>query len=290
MNDLGVIAAAAVAFASACGFALSTSLQHRSAGEAPASVQSSAGVLRFVVTKPAWLLGITIGAGAFVLHAAALKLGAIALVQPIMITGVVLAVPVRAALDRSLPTKGELRSVLITALGLAAFLVVANPVPSTDAPDRQAALLATLLCLGLAALASAVGARAQHPRTHALWLGISAGVLFGLVAGLLKLIVGDIGDASPADLLTSWPLWALIGAGVSGMAINQRAYQIAPLSMSMPVLNIVDVLVALGLGAWAFGEAPAHSPLALVIQAVALACMAFGLQQIARTHERTEVR
>ena len=137
MNDLGVIAAAAVAFASACGFALSTSLQHRSAGQAPASVQSSAGVLRFVVTKPAWLLGITIGAGAFVLHAAALKLGAIALVQPIMITGVVLAVPVRAALDRSLPTKGELRSVLITALGLAAFLVVANPVPSADAPGSS---------------------------------------------------------------------------------------------------------------------------------------------------------
>jgi drug/metabolite transporter (DMT)-like permease len=243
-----------------------------------------------VVTRPAWLLGITIGAVAFVLHAGALKLGAIALVQPIMITGVVLAVPVRAALDRSLPTKGELRSVLITALGLAAFLVVANPVPSADLPDRQAALLGTLLCFGLAAVASAVGARAHRPRTHALWLGISAGVLFGLVAGLLKLIVGEIGDASPAELLTSWPLWALIGAGVSGMAINQRAYQIAPLSMSMPVLNIVDVLVALGLGAWAFGEAPAHSPLALVIQAMALACMAFGLQQIARTHERTEVR
>jgi drug/metabolite transporter (DMT)-like permease len=290
MNDPTVMAAVAVAFASACGFALSTSLQHRSAGQAPARVQSSAGVLRFVVTKPAWLLGITIGAGAFILHATALKLGAIAVVQPIMITGVVLAVLVRAALDRSLPTRGELRSVLITALGLAAFLVVANPVPSAEPPDRRAALLGTLLCLGLAAVASAAGARARHPRTHALWLGISAGVLFGLVAGLLKLIVGDIGDAGPVDLLISWPLWALIGVGVTGMAINQRAYQIAPLSMSMPVLNIVDVLVALGLGAWAFGEAPAHSPFALLIQAIALGCMAFGLHQIARTHERTEVR
>ncbi len=114
-------------------------------------------------------------------------------------------------------------------------------------------------------------------------LGISAGILFGLVAALIKLVVGELGR--PADVLTSWPLWALVGAGVTGMAINQRAYQLAPLSMSMPVLNIVDVLVAIGLGAWAFGEAPAHSPLALVIQAVALACMAVGLHQIAQTHK-----
>ena len=283
MNEAGVIAAVAVAFASTCSVALSTSLQHRSAGLAPASVRSSFGVLRFVVTKPAWLLGIAIGAVAFVLHALALKLGAIAVVQPIMIAGVVLAVPVRAALDRSLPSRRELGSVAITAVGLATFLVMANPVPSTIPPDRQAALLGTLLCLAAAAGMSAVSARADHERTRAMLLGISAGILFGLVAALIKLVVNDLGD-EPADLLTSWPLWALVGAGVCGTAINQRAYQVAPLSMSMPVLNIVDVLVAIGLGAWVFGEPPAHSPIALVVQAAALACMAVGLHQIARTH------
>ena len=289
MNEPGVIAAVVVAFASTCSVALSTSLQHRSAGQAPASVRTSLGVLRFVVTQPAWLLGILIGAVAFVLHAAALKLGAIALVQPIMIAGVVLAVPVRAAMDRSRPSKRELNSVAITAVGLATFLVMANPLPSTDPPDRQAALLGTLLCLGAAAAMSALSARADHARTRAMLLGVSAGILFGLVAALIKLVVNELGDG-PAELLTSWPLWALVGAGVCGMAINQRAYQIAPLSMSMPVLNVVDVLVAVGLGAWVFGEPPAHGPTALVIQAAALACMGLGLHQIALTHrERAAV-
>jgi len=284
MDQPGVIAAMLVAFASTCGFALSTSLQHRSAGQAPATARDSFGVLRFVVTQPPWLLGIAIGAVAFILHALALKLGAIAVVQPIMIAGVVLAVPVRTALDRSLPSRRELGSVLVTAVGLATFLVVANPVPSTDPPDRNAALLGTLLCLGVAAAVSKLSARVAHPRTRALLLGIAAGILFGLVAALLKLVVGELGD-SPVDLLASWPLYALVGAGVCGMAINQRAYQIAPLSMSMPVLNIVDVLVAIGLGAWAFGEPPAHGPITLVVQAAALACMAVGLHQIARTHQ-----
>jgi len=283
MNEPGVIAALVVAFASTCGFALSTSLQHRSAGLTPTSVRSSFGVLRFVVTQRAWLLGIAIGGVAFVLHALALKLGAIALVQPIMIAGVVLAVPVRAALDRSLPSRRELGSVVITAVGLATFLVLANPVPSTTAPDRQAALLGTLLCLAAAAGMSAVSARAEHPRTRAMLLGVSAGILFGLVAAMIKLVVNDLGDG-PAALLSSWPLWALVGAGVCGTAINQHAYQVAPLSMSMPVLNIVDVLVAIGLGAWVFGEPPAHDPITLVVQAAALARMAVGLHQIARTH------
>ena len=130
---------------------------------------------------------------------------------------------------------------------------------------------------------SAVSARAEHPRTRAMLLGVSAGILFGLVAAMIKLVVNDLGDG-PAALLSSWPLWALVGAGVCGTAINQHAYQVAPLSMSMPVLNIVDVLVAIGLGAWVFGAPPAHDPITLVVQAVALGCMAVGLHQIARTH------
>ena len=192
MNDLGVIAAASRG--------VRIGMRIRAVDVAAASQRrrgtrlrpGSAGVLRFVVTQPAWLLGITIGAGAFVLHAAALKLGAIALVQPIMITGVVLAVPVRAALDRSLPTKGELRSVLITALGLAAFLVVANPVPSTDVPDRQAALLATLLASGSPSRER--GRRTCTASTHARIVARHLrGSPLGLVAGLLKLIWGSSG-------------------------------------------------------------------------------------------------
>jgi drug/metabolite transporter (DMT)-like permease len=283
MGEPGVIAAMLVAFASTCGFALSTSLQHRTAGEAPDTVGSSFGVLRFVVTRPPWLLGIAIGAVAFVLHALALKLGALAVVQPIMIAGVVLAVPVRTALDRKLPSRRELGSVLVTAIGLATFLMVANPVPSDDRPDRNAAFTGTLLCLLAAASITALAGRATSARSRALLLGVSAGVLFGLVAALIKLVLHDLDDG-PLTLLTSWPLYALVGAGVSGTAINQRAYQVAPLSMSMPVLNIVDVLVAVGLGAWAFGEPPAHDAAALVVQGVALACMAVGLHQIARTH------
>ncbi len=75
---------------------------------------------------------------------------------------------------------------------------------------------------------------------------------------------------------------ALAGAGILGTAINQRAYQIAPLAFSMPVVNVVGVLVAIVFGAFVFGEVPGHSPGGMVVQLLGLGVLAVGLREIAR--------
>src|SRR3954463_11987675 len=107
--------AALTCLSSAGGFAPSNALQHRVAGTVPASAAHHAiGVLAQVVRRPLWLLAATISFSALLLHAPALKLGSIALVQPMMLVGVVIAVPVRAALDLTTPTWRELRAALIT--------------------------------------------------------------------------------------------------------------------------------------------------------------------------------
>jgi glucose uptake protein GlcU len=104
--------------------------------------------------------------------------------------------------------------------------------------------------------------------------------MFGLTAGLLKL-VGSAASTGDATVLVV-PLAALVTAGFLGTAMNQRAYQLAPLSVSMPVLNVLGVLVAVVFGVVVFHESPAHSPGVLVLQCVALGCLAVGLRQIAR--------
>lgn len=288
--DLGVLLAVITAVASASGFAVSTSLQHRVASSAPASVRTAATLLRFVVRKPLWLLGISTGAVALVLHAVALDIGAIALVQPIMIAGVVFSVLVRAGLDRQWAPAGEVRAVTVTALGLAAFLVVADPDPGSGAPDEATAGLVTAAGLLLAVIGALIARRMPTERVRALVLGVAAGVLFGVTAGLLKLIMEGLDLADPIETVVSWPVLALACAGGLGMALNQRAYQIAPLSVSMPVLNIVDVLVAVSIGLVVFGEVPAGGPVALAVQAAALVCMGIGLRQIARYHDAAAAR
>lgn len=283
------VLASAVALASACGFAVSTSLQHRVAGTAPGSMTSGVRILLYVVRRPQWLLGSATGAAALCLHALALKLGAIALVQPLMLAGVVLAVLVRAGLDRRLPVRAELSAVLLTTVALAVFLAVANPRPSQTPPDLGFAGLIVVAGFVVAGIVTAVGKRVAGADLAALLLGVAAGTLFGLTAGLMKLIGSGFDGRHVAASLLGWPLLALVVAGVTATAINQRAYQIAPLAKSMPVLNVVDVLVAVLFGLAVFGEHPAQGAPALAVQAVALVFLAVGLRRLALLETPQEV-
>lgn len=282
-----ILIAIATAIASAWGFAISTSLQHRAAGAAPATATTAPALLRHLVRQPFWVLGLVMGGVALVLHAAALGMGAITLVQPIMISGVIFAIFVRAGLDRRRPTTAEIRSVSLTAAGLAAFLVAATPAPG-DQQREGTAVVMTVTGLALVVLTAAVAMRLKRARTRALLIGMAAGVVFGLTAGLMKLLVGDLDAVGVTGTLTGWRVWALVIAGVLGIGLNQRAYQIAPLAASMPALNTVDVLVAMLFGVVVFGEIPAHTPLALMVQAVGLVAMVLGLRQIARAEDAQE--
>jgi hypothetical protein len=271
---------------SASGFAASNALQHRVAGTVPADVAHHAiGVLAQVVRRPLWLLATTISFAALLLHATALKLGPIALVQPLMLVGVVIAVPVRAALDLTTPTWRELRAVLITVAGLAMFMWGVNPARPTTGPSPVPAALMVFVGVGTAVVVLVTSKRLTgRPNRQASILGATAGVMFGLTAGLLKLIGSALSSEHPAAAAV--PLAALIGAGVLGVAMNQRAYQIAPLSVSMPLLNVLDVLVAVTFGVLVFHEAPGHGPTVLALQCIALGCLAVGLREVARLGTR----
>jgi hypothetical protein len=271
---------------SASGFAASNALQHRVAGTVPANVAHHAiGVLAQVVRRPLWLLATTISFAALLLHATALKLGPIALVQPLMLVGVVIAVPVRAALDLTTPTWRELRAVLITVAGLATFMWGVNPATSSTRPSPVPAALMVFVGVGTAVVVLITSQRlTARPHRQASILGATAGVMFGLTAGLLKLIGTAVSSEHPEAVAA--PLAALILAGVLGVAMNQRAYQIAPLSVSMPLLNVLDVLVAVTFGVLVFHEAPGHSPTLLALQCVALGCLAVGLREVARLGTR----
>ncbi|GAB7007191.1 hypothetical protein JCM18899A_46660 [Nocardioides sp. AN3] len=238
-----------------------------------------------MVRKPLWLLAATISTSALALHATALKLASIALVQPLMLVGVVAAVPVRAALDRTTPTWRELRAVLITVAGLAALMWGVNPASSTRPPSPAPAAVMVCVGLGTAAVVLLASPRLTgRPHQQAAVLGATSGAMFGLTAGLLKLIGATASSEHPAA--AALLVVALVAAGALGTAMNQRAYQLAPLSASMPLLNVLDVLVAVTFGALVFHETPEHGPALILLQCSALACLVVGLRQIARLGTR----
>jgi len=277
--------ATVLALLSAATFAVSTSVQHQVAGTAPASARGPLGLIVHLFSRPLWVLGQLFALVGFGLHALALHYGQIAVVQPIVISGIVFAVPARAAISRRLPSRAELQAVSLTALGLAVFLVASNPTEGLDTGLGARALVLTGAGVATALLAAAVARGSARASRRAFLLGVTSGVLFGLVAGLLKMSLQELASGGLLAMLAAWPTWGLVVVGGAGVVTNQVAYRIARLSTSMPVLNIVDGLVALTFGFFVFQEVPRHSPLLVVVQAAALACVALGLWVVARLED-----
>jgi hypothetical protein len=287
------VLAVTLALLGAAMFAISSSIQHQAAESAPASAEGLVGLLNYLMRRPAWLLGQLLATCAFAFHASALHAGPIAVVQPIVVSGIVWAVPVRAAISRSMPSLPELRAVSLTAFGLAVFLVASNPTEGREASLGwgTVGLTAGVVVVAVGANAAAA-ATSGDPRRRAFFLGVVGGVLFGLVAGLVKLTLQELNTDGWGSMLSSWPPYGVLVAGAGGVLTNQRAYRTAGLSASMPALNIVNGLTSLVFGFTVFSEVPRHSPMFLLIEAGALVCMAAGLWlliQLEEQHQLPEV-
>ena len=278
----------AVLFALCSAFvtALSTSVQHQVAGSAPDSVSGAWNLLRHLLSRPWWVVGQALGLLGFTFHALALFNGPIALVQPIIITGIVFAVPVRSAISRQWPEPRELGAVALTAAALVAFLLASDPSQGTGVPDGPVFLL---LVVGSAAVGFAVFALARLVRRsteRAFLMGAGAGFLFGLVAVLIKATERQLTEGGVVQMVTTWPLYAVFFVGTSGVALNQVAYRSARLSASMPVLNVVNILLGLSFGYLIFGEVPRHTPVAIAIELGGLAILCVGLWLLASYEEQ----
>ena len=268
-----------IALASAAFFAVGTSLQHHAAGPATGLRKSGLQMISRLARRPGWWLGLSLSGVAFALHAAALHWGALALVQPVIVSGIVFAVLARSALDHRLPSRREVAWSAVTWLGLGLFILVAHPGPPRT-PRLAHAGWFLVVALAIVALLVLASDKMHVAERRGLLLGGASGILFGLVAGLVKLVLAQA-SFGVALVLVDWPLWAMVAVGVWALLLSQRAYQAARLSASMPLLNICDVMVAIAFGSLVFGERLYNTPLSLVVELLGLVLMAVGVRQLA---------
>lgn len=285
MNGPAVITALAAA---GC-FGASTSMQHYTADPA-GPPGGSLPLMARLARQPWWWVGLAVSVVGLGLHVGALHLGPLLLVQPLLVTGVVFALLIRAALGRHRPPWRAVGWAGLIAAALAAFLVAAGPAPAHRAANTGAAMLAVLggcVVAALAAGGASMAARRSSRSAAGALLGAAAGVLFGLVAGLLKMLTAASGIST---VLRSWPLYALIAVGGWALVLNQRGYQMAPLHWSLPTLNVIDPLSAIVFGAIVLGEHPARGPAALTIETAAGVAMLVGLVGLYRGEEPEQRR
>jgi drug/metabolite transporter (DMT)-like permease len=274
-----VILAAVAAFAAAFSFAMGSALQQRVAGSTTPDEESHGSFFVRIARHPSWLVGLGLSALAFALHAFALSRGDLALVQPIIVSGIVFAVVIRSALEHRFPATRTLVWLVITWAGLALFLAV-RPPTADQAPRNGLGAVLVVVGVVVALLGMAVASRTRTPQLRGAVLAGVAGLLFGLVAGLVKLVLARFADGFVA-VLGSWSLWALVVTGLWAVLLNQRAYQATRLSVTTPILNVVEVAVAILFGLLVLGEDPGQSPAIVVGELAGLALVIAGVIKLA---------
>lgn len=227
-----------------------------------------------LIRQPLWLASIGGTLGAFALQVVALRFGPLALVEPILVCGLIFAVLISAYLRRRFDPL-MIAGVVASAAGIAGFLAIARPSSGASSVGFLAVLP---LAAGLAAgVAGCLAVARHHPGLRPVAIALACGICYGVGAFLVKLVVSDVGGGLPG-VLTDWPIYALAVVGPLGFLLNENAFQqgalIAPV---MAVITATDPLISIGLGYVWLNERPASGAAAVAGEVVALVIMVIGI-------------
>ena len=265
--------AVVLALVAALLFALGTVLQQRVAAESGSDEAMRAGFLMRLARQPRWLAGIAADAGGFVCQAAALGVGRLVVVQPLLATSVVFALPLGAWLGGQRTGRREWTAAVLVTAGLAVFLVVGDPHGGRDDATVTAWLISGA-AIGAGAAALTLAAAGRPPAMRAALLGSATGLLFGLSAALTKATVERLDDGL-LEVVTDWHLYALIVVGYASMTLSQASLQAGALAPAIATQMVLDPVVSLLLGIFAFGERLHETAAGATASLVAL-CVMFG--------------
>jgi drug/metabolite transporter (DMT)-like permease len=270
--------AVALALAAALLFALGTVLQQRVAAAAPDEAGGASFLLR-LARRPLWLAGVAADALGFVGQAAALAVGRLSVVQPLLAASLVFALPLAAALDGRRVRRRQMLAALGVTGGLALFLVLADPTGGHDDASARGWLIGGAACAAASTALWAL-ARGAAPVRRAALLGAATGVLFGLSAALTKATVERLDDGL-LHVVLDWHLWALIVVGYVSMALAQRSLQAGRLGPAVATQMAFDPITSLLLGTLAFGEHLHESALGTLGALAGIALMVAGIGALA---------
>ncbi|MHB8465783.1 MAG: DMT family transporter [Acidimicrobiales bacterium] len=253
-------------------------LQHRAAASVPAEHSLRLGLLARLVANPWWLAGVAADGLAFVMQFIALGHGPLVVVQPLLVSGLLFALPLGAIVSGGHIKASEIRASALVVVGLAVLLAVVNPTSGHSALSATAWAVVAGGVLVPAALLVALARSTARPAM----LAAAAASVYGLTAALAKVAAHDVGQGF-GRALTSWELYALIPGGLLGMVLCQSAFQAGPLAASLPTLTAVDPVVSILIGVLAFHEQVGHEPARIVAACIGTAVMVGGVFVLGRS-------
>jgi drug/metabolite transporter (DMT)-like permease len=234
------------ALLAAIAYAAASVLQQRAARDVPDELAMRPGLLLRLVRRPLWLAGTVADWSGFGLQALALGVGSLIVVQPLLCTGLLFALPIGAAWQGRRLSRNDWIAAFALSGGLAVFLVVGAPTEGRDFASEQAWVIAALVLLPIIVGCTIAGMRTRNT-ARAVLLALATALLYSMTAVLTKSAVTELGEGAAA-FFTSWEPYALVVGGVVSLLLNQSAFQAGELQASLPILTAVEPIVGSVLG------------------------------------------
>jgi hypothetical protein len=203
-------------------------------------------------------------------------------VPPLLMTELVFVLVLRRLWIRQDVARAAWASVLVVCVALGVFLAVAEPTGGNPAPTT-AEWLSVLLAFGGGIAVAAVAGLRGSPVRRAAAFAVAGALAWALMAVFIKATTDTLAAFGIVGTLIRWPVYALAVAAAAGTLLEQAALHVGPLSVSQPLLVIVNPLASIVLSVWLFDERFTNSPAKVTVAAVAFAVLAAGVIELSRT-------
>lgn len=250
-------------------------LQQRAARARPVSERGGLRFIAHLARDKRWLAGMGAAVVSYAFQAVALATGPLTLVQPLVVSELLFAIPVSTWMRGRRLSLRDWTAMATVVAGLTVGIVAAHPKRGDSLQPFSVwgwALLAVA-----AIVAAAVGtSRLISGPVKASVLAFAGAVVMGTQSALFSSTIGmlrqDVGGT-----FASWQPWALIIASFLGLYLVQNAYQAGPLVASMPVMDATLPLVSVGLGIGLFGDTVRTDALGLGGAATGVVLLILGI-------------
>jgi hypothetical protein len=234
-------------------FAAASVLQQRGTATVADDAALGAGMLATLVRRPVWLAGIGADVAGFGVQAAALAVGSLLLVQPLLVTTLLFALPMAARAAHRRLTGEEWLWAAVLAISLVLFVVMGEPTAGRDDPPFEAWIPTILVVVPLVGACVFAASGLPHGTRRSLVLAVAAGVLLGVSAPLTKTAIAGFEDGFWSGV-ASWELWAMAATASFGTFWQQSSYQAGDVQTSLPAVTVLKPVVAMALGLTIYHE------------------------------------
>jgi drug/metabolite transporter (DMT)-like permease len=282
-----------LALVGAIFLSLGAQFQHRGVVKVESNTVDSFGKglsgrqLALLLARPSWVLGTLMLGLAIAFQLSSLYFAPIIVVQPLGAIALVLTSIVNSRVAHVKLNHKSIIAIAMCVGGVFLFVGVAA-FTAVDQPVTDQHLITILIILAVVLVAAGAAFVIFRNKLRAIFYVIMAGVIYGFVATLAKVILGRV-QQGEFEWLTLICVIALLLATALGAYFVQNAHASGPPDLVIAGLTVVDPIVAVTIGIVVLGEASQAPLWAIGVFVLAGIIAVWGVFQLARNHPQTRV-